>query len=111
MLYQGAGGRLSRIHGPFVSDEEIEDVVNHLKSLGPPDYVSDVTGGGEEGDLYSQAVEIVARDRKASTSYLQRKLEIGYNRAAKLMEQLEEAGVVSSANHAGKREILIGEVQ
>ena len=69
------------------------------------------TGGGEEGDLYSQAVEIVARDRKASTSYLQRKLEIGYNRAAKLMEQLEEAGVVSSANHAGKREILIGEVQ
>ena len=89
MLYQGAGGRLSRIHGPFVSDEEIEDVVNHLKSLGPPDYVSDVTvapedsdsllgtGGGEESDLYSQAVEIVAHDRKASTSYLQRRLETG----------------------------------
>ena len=80
-----------------MSDDEIEDVVNHLKALGPPDYVSDVTasedsdpllgtGGGEEGDLYAQAVEIVARDRKASTSYLQRRLEIGYNRAAKLME-------------------------
>ncbi len=128
MLYMGTGSRITRIHGPFVSDEEVEEVVNHLKSFGPPSYKSGVVEGPEDevasdidavlglgGDgsddaLYDQAVMIVAKDRKCSTSYIQRKLAIGYNKAARLVEQMEEQGVVSSANHVGKREVLVPEV-
>jgi S-DNA-T family DNA segregation ATPase FtsK/SpoIIIE len=127
MLYMAGGGRISRIHGPFVSDEEVERIVRHLKAQGAPQYLDAVTAGdGEEdedgavfdatamgaedgaGDLYSQAVQIVLRDRKASTSYIQRRLQIGYNRAASIMERMEKEGVVGAANHAGKREILMG---
>jgi DNA segregation ATPase FtsK/SpoIIIE, S-DNA-T family len=124
MLYMAGGGRISRVHGPFVSDEEVEKVVRHLKSQGQPEYLEAVTAeeptdedgnpvfdatamGGEGGDLYSQAVAIVTRDRKASTSYIQRRLQIGYNRAASLMERMEQEGVVGQPNHAGKREILV----
>nr|WP_236823776.1 DNA translocase FtsK 4TM domain-containing protein [Blastochloris viridis] len=124
MLYMAGGGRISRVHGPFVSDGEVERVVAHLKSQGQPDYLDAVTAaededgddgavfdktamGGEGGDLYAQAVEVVVRDRKASTSYIQRRLQIGYNRAASLMERMEKEGIVGAANHAGKREILI----
>ena len=128
MLYMGNGAKITRIHGPFVSDEEVEEIVNHLKSFGPPVYMSGVVegpedevasdidmvlglGSGEASDdaLYDQAVAIVARDRKCSTSYIQRKLGIGYNKAARLVEQMEEEGVVTRANHVGKREILIEE--
>ena len=128
MLYMAGGGRVSRIHGPFVSDEEVEEIVNHLKSYGPPAYMSGVVDGPEEdaasdidavlglgsGDgsddaLYDQAVAIVAKDRKCSTSYIQRKLGIGYNKAARLVEQMEENQVVTPANHVGKREILLPE--
>ncbi|MEF3048427.1 DNA translocase FtsK [Pseudotabrizicola sp. L79] len=127
MLYMGNGAKITRIHGPFVSDEEVEEIVNHLKSFGPPKYMSGVVegpdedsasdidmvlglGGGDGEDaLYDQAVAIVAKDRKCSTSYIQRKLGIGYNKAARLVEQMEEQGVVTSANHVGKREILIPE--
>ena len=128
MLYMGNGARITRIHGPFVSDEEVEEVVNHLKSFGPPSYQSGVVegpedevasdidavlglGSGESDDvLYDQAVMIVAKDRKCSTSYIQRKLAIGYNKAARLVEQMEDQGVVSAANHVGKREVLVPEV-
>lgn len=124
MLYMAGGGRVTRVHGPFVSDNEVEKVVSHLKSQGRPQYLEAVTameeGEGEEGgavfdqsamasaggDLYDQAVAIVLRDRKASTSYIQRRLQIGYNRAASLMERMELEGIVGAANHAGKREIL-----
>lgn len=127
MLYMAGGGRISRVHGPFVSDEEVEKVVRHLKSQGVPQYleavtaedeltedgaVFDATGMGSAGDatdLYQQAVQIVTRDRKASTSYIQRRLQIGYNRAASLMERMELEGVVGQPNHAGKREILVEE--
>ncbi|MES2665361.1 MAG: DNA translocase FtsK [Pseudomonadota bacterium] len=126
MLYMGNGQKITRIHGPFVSDEEVEEIVNHLKSFGPPVYMSGVVesvdderdneidavlGLNSEGDdtLYDQAVAIVAKDRKCSTSYIQRKLGIGYNKAAKLVEQMEEQGVVTPANHVGKREILVEE--
>ncbi|WP_347137872.1 DNA translocase FtsK 4TM domain-containing protein [Paracoccus sp. SSK6] len=128
MLYMGNGARITRIHGPFCSDEEVEEVVTHLKSFGPPSYKSGVVEGpedevasdidavlglgGDGGDdaLYDQAVMIVAKDRKCSTSYIQRKLAIGYNKAARLVEQMEEQGVVSAANHVGKREVLVPEV-
>ncbi len=127
MLYMAGGGKITRIHGPFVSDGEVEEVVAHLKSYGDPAYVSGVLDGpesdreadidavlglGESGGddaLYDQAVAIVARDRKCSTSYIQRKLGIGYNKAARLVEQMEDEGVVSTANHVGKREILVPE--
>jgi S-DNA-T family DNA segregation ATPase FtsK/SpoIIIE len=127
MLYMAGGGRISRVHGPFVSDEEVEKVVRHLKSQGQPEYleavtaeepvdeegnpVFDATGMGADGggDLFAQAVAIVKRDRKASTSYIQRRLQIGYNRAASLMERMELEGIVGQANHAGKREILVEE--
>jgi S-DNA-T family DNA segregation ATPase FtsK/SpoIIIE len=126
MLYMAGGGRISRVHGPFVSDEEVEKVVRHLKAQGTPEYLEAVTaeeegeddqavfdstamGGGGEGDLFAQAVQIVKRDRKASTSYIQRRLQIGYNRAASLMERMEDEGIVGPANHAGKREILVPE--
>ena len=132
MLYMAGGGRITRIHAPFVSDEEVEEVVANLKQYGPPDYVGSVaegpddekaddidlvlglggnTGGntGGEDALYDQAVQIAIRDRKCSTSYIQRKLAIGYNKAARLVEQMEEQGVVSAANHVGKREVLVPE--
>ncbi|MBR0692463.1 DNA translocase FtsK [Bradyrhizobium lablabi] len=126
MLYMAGGGRISRVHGPFASDEEVEKVVRHLKTQGSPEYLEAVTaeeptdedgavfdstgmGGDGGGDLFAQAVAIVKRDRKASTSYIQRRLQIGYNRAASLMERMELEGIVGPANHAGKREILVGE--
>jgi S-DNA-T family DNA segregation ATPase FtsK/SpoIIIE len=124
MLYMAAGGRIKRIHGPFVSDHEVEDVVRFLKSQGAPEYLDAVTeepeeesddpyalmGGGnrETGDdLYDKALAVVARDKKASTSYIQRRLQIGYNRAASLIERMEQDGVVSSPNHKGVREVLL----
>ena len=129
MLYMAGGAKITRVHGPFVSDEEVEEIVNHLKAFGPPDYQSGVVdgpsedkesnidavlglGGNTDGEdaLYDQAVQIVAKDRKCSTSYIQRKLAIGYNKAARLVEQMEEEGVVSSANHVGKREVLVPEI-
>jgi S-DNA-T family DNA segregation ATPase FtsK/SpoIIIE len=126
MLYMAGGGRISRVHGPFVADDEVEKVVRHLKSQGQPEYLDAVTrsdeededgavfdatdmGGGEGNDLFRQAVAIVKRDRKASTSYIQRRLQIGYNRAATLMERMEEEGIIGQPNHAGKREILVPE--
>ena len=126
MLYMAGGGRISRVHGPFASDEEVEKVVRHLKTQGSPEYLEAVTaeepseedgavfdgtsmGSDGGGDLFSQAVAIVKRDRKASTSYIQRRLQIGYNRAASLMERMELEGIVGQANHAGKREILVPE--
>ncbi|MGL4311948.1 MAG: DNA translocase FtsK [Paracoccaceae bacterium] len=128
MLYMAGGAKITRIHGPFVSDEEVEEIVTHLKSFGPPVYMSGVVegpdedaasdidavlglGGNTDGEdaLYDQAVAVVLKDRKVSTSYIQRKLGVGYNKAAKLVEQMEEQGVVSSANHVGKREILVPE--
>jgi DNA segregation ATPase FtsK/SpoIIIE, S-DNA-T family len=127
MLYMAGGGRISRVHGPFVSDAEVEKVVRHLKMQGQPEYLEEVTAGDDEesednavfdstgigmaegGDLYNQAIAIVRRDRKASTSYIQRRLQIGYNRAATIMERMEQEGVVGQPNHAGKREILIPE--
>ncbi|WP_234730709.1 DNA translocase FtsK [Acidocella facilis] len=125
LLYMAGGGRITRVHGPFVSDQEVEAVVEYLREQGEPNYLDEVTEPGEdeeapaggggaiggnttgENALYDQAVAIVARDRKASTSYLQRCLTIGYNRAAKLIEQMEKEGVVSPANHVGKREVLV----
>jgi DNA segregation ATPase FtsK/SpoIIIE, S-DNA-T family len=124
MLYMAGGGRITRVHGPFCSDEEVEKVVAHLKRQGRPQYLEAVTAAEEEesgdspvfdqgefgsgsGDLYDQAVAVVLRDKKASTSYIQRRLQIGYNRAASLMERMEKEGIVGAANHAGKREILL----
>ncbi|MCH2249894.1 MAG: DNA translocase FtsK 4TM domain-containing protein [Cognatishimia sp.] len=128
MLYMAGGAKITRCHGPFVSDEEVEEIVNHLKSFGEPEYIGGVVdgpaeekadnidavlglGGNTNGEdaLYDQAVAIVIKDRKCSTSYIQRKLAIGYNKAARLVEQMEDEGVVSSANHVGKREILVPE--
>jgi DNA segregation ATPase FtsK/SpoIIIE, S-DNA-T family len=120
MLYMAGGGRVTRVHGPFVSDEEVERVVSFLKERGEPDYIDEITeddaapfdplGGeddGESGDmLYRQAVTIVCREGKASTSFVQRHLQIGYNRAARIIERMETEGVVSPANHVGKREVL-----
>ncbi len=125
MLYMAAGGRITRVHGPFVADDEVEHVVEHLKAQGEPLYNDAVTededdgaafdpdgggvaGGGSGDDLYDQAVAVVAREGKASTSFIQRHLQIGYNRAARLIERMENEGVVSQANRVGKREVLIG---
>ncbi|HBZ43541.1 MAG TPA: DNA translocase FtsK [Maritimibacter sp.] len=130
MLYMAGGAKITRVHGPFVSDEEVEEIVSYLKTFGPPEYIGGVvegpddekadnidavlglnTGGntGGEDALYDQAVAIVIKDRKCSTSYIQRKLGIGYNKAARLVEQMEDEQLVSPANHVGKREILIPE--
>lgn len=127
MLYMAGGGRISRVHGPFASDEEVEKVVKHLKTQGAPEYleavtaeepaegedgaVFDATGMGADGggDLFQQAVAIVKRDRKASTSYIQRRLQIGYNKAASLIERMEHEGILGQPNHQGKREILVPE--
>ncbi|MFL5004992.1 MAG: DNA translocase FtsK [Microvirga sp.] len=131
MLYMAGGGRITRVHGPFCSDEEVEKVVTHLKRQGEPVYLDEVTADDEEpeemdvpdlpaeeddfglasADVYEQAVAIVLRHRKASTSYIQRRLQIGYNRAASIMERMEKEGIVGPANHAGKREILRGEFE
>ena len=130
MLYMAGGSKITRVHGPFCSDEEVEEIVNYLKAFGPPEYKSGVVdgpasdqesdidlvlglGGNTDGEdaLYDTAVQIVVKDRKCSTSYIQRKLAIGYNKAARLVEQMEEEGLVSPANHVGKREILIPEAQ
>jgi S-DNA-T family DNA segregation ATPase FtsK/SpoIIIE len=125
MLYMAGGGRIQRVHGPFVSDDEVEKVVAHLKTQGVPEYLDAITeDDGEEGDVpdgggsagsnfedsddpYDQAVAVVLRDGKASTSYIQRRLGIGYNRAASIIERMEQEGIVGPANHAGKREILV----
>ncbi|TDR89175.1 DNA translocase FtsK [Enterovirga rhinocerotis] len=131
MLYMAGGGRITRVHGPFVSDGEVEKVVAHLKAQGRPQYLDAITKdedeiGGDDGgavfdkgamaalgddsqDPYEQAVAVVLRDKKASTSYIQRRLGIGYNRAASIMERMEKEGIVGQANHAGKREILVDE--
>jgi S-DNA-T family DNA segregation ATPase FtsK/SpoIIIE len=123
MLYMAGGGRVTRLHGPFVADEEVEAVASFLRQQGEPQYLDDVTEGGDDedggagdmlgngssgDDLYDQAVAVVTRDRKASTSYIQRRLQIGYNRAASLIERMEQEGLVGAANHAGKRDILAG---
>ena len=123
MLYMAGGGRIRRLHGPFVSDTEVEDVVRHLKSQGAPDYLDSITADEDDEDaempagddysgsgdeLYDKAVNIVLSDKKASTSYIQRRLAIGYNKAASLIERMEKEGVISPANHSGKREILVG---
>ncbi|HEX2017671.1 MAG TPA: DNA translocase FtsK [Aurantimonas sp.] len=128
MLFMAGGGRIQRVHGPFVDDPEVEDIVKHLKAQGVPDYLDAIledededggsagmaSGGGsgtgdvdEGADLYDQAVAVVLRDGKASTSYVQRRLSIGYNRAASIIERMEKEGIVGPANHAGKREILV----
>jgi S-DNA-T family DNA segregation ATPase FtsK/SpoIIIE len=128
MLYMAGGGRIQRVHGPFVSDDEVEKVVAHLKRQGAPEYLDSITeddddedddapskssgsgGGGnfdDSEDPYDQAVAVVLRDGKASTSYIQRRLGIGYNRAASIIEKMEREGIVGAANHAGKREILV----
>jgi len=119
------GGRIRRLHGPFVADSEVESIVQHLKSQGTPDYLDSITaeddedfdpasalgeeGGGSGDELYDKAVHIVLTDKKASTSYVQRRLAIGYNKAATLIERMEKEGVISAANHSGKREILVGD--
>jgi DNA segregation ATPase FtsK/SpoIIIE, S-DNA-T family len=126
MLYMAGGGRITRVHGPFVADQEVEAVVSFLKAHGAPTYLEEVTedrdeegamplgGGSEDGEsdgLYDQAVALVCRERKASTSFVQRHLQIGYNRAARLIERMESEGVVSGANHVGKREVLARNVE
>jgi S-DNA-T family DNA segregation ATPase FtsK/SpoIIIE len=123
MLYMMAGGRIRRVHGPFVSDDEVEEIVKFLKTQGTPEYLEEVTeepegdegsvgafgeGNGSSGDdLYDKALDIVARERKATTSYIQRRLQIGYNRAARLIERMEEEQVISKPNHKGVREVLL----
>jgi S-DNA-T family DNA segregation ATPase FtsK/SpoIIIE len=120
LLYMAGGGRITRVHGPFVSDEEVERVVSFLKTRGIPDYIDEITeddgapldplSGEEDGqsadNLYAQAVAVVCRERKASTSFVQRHLQIGYNRAARIIERMETEGIVTPANHVGKREVL-----
>ncbi len=123
MLYTSGAGQLLRVHGPFVSDEEVEAVAAHLRAEGAPRYVEDIdaqpadgdmgpadgseTGGGDS--LYDRAVALVLRDRKATTSYVQRRLSIGYNRAADLIERMERDGLISAPSHTGRREILAGD--
>ena len=123
MLYMQGGGRIGRVHGPFVTDREVEDVVAFLREQGEPAYLDEVTEAPEEEEssaiggiagasdgeksLFDQAVAVVAREGKASTSFIQRHLSIGYNRAAKLIEQMEKEGIITPANHVGKREILV----
>ena len=118
MLFMSSANRIVRIHGPFVSENEIEKIVNSIRAQGEPDYMDEITahtsneasssaeGEGDEDELYSQAVDIIKSEGKASTSFLQRKLQIGYNRAARIIDMMEEKGIVSKANHVGKREVL-----
>jgi DNA segregation ATPase FtsK/SpoIIIE, S-DNA-T family len=121
MLYMAQGGRIQRVHGPLVTDQEVEDVVAFLKKQGEPSYIESITDDGEsdfdgggggfggEGsgdELYDRAVQVVLQHRKASTSFVQRHLQIGYNRAARIIERMEEEGLITAANHVGKREVL-----
>jgi len=118
MLFMSSANKIVRIHGPFVSENEIEKIVNSIKAQGEPDYMDEITsqanndtssitdGDSDEDELYSQAVDIIKSEGKASTSFLQRKLQIGYNRAARIIDMMEEKGIVSKANHVGKREVL-----
>lgn len=128
MLFMSGGSRVNRVHGPFVDDTEVEQIVSHLKSLGAPEYLAEIVEGPEEGHDYASgmaagrlgnsssddreydmAVQVIKKDRKCSTSYIQRKLGIGYNKAARLVERMEEEGLVSAPNHVGKRQILVPE--
>ena len=118
MLFMSSANRIIRIHGPYISEKEIEKISSVLRAQGEPDYIDDITAiddskdvsGGlsnEDGDeLYNEALNIVKSEGKASTSFLQRKLQIGYNRAARIIDMMEEKGIVSKANHVGKREVL-----
>ena len=118
MLFMSSANRIIRIHGPYVSEQEIEKISSVLRAQGKPDYIEDITISSnnlgdeitiseEEGDaLYNEAINIVKSEGKASTSFLQRKLQIGYNRAARIIDMMEEKGIVSKANHVGKREVL-----
>jgi S-DNA-T family DNA segregation ATPase FtsK/SpoIIIE len=119
MLYMAGGGKITRVHGPFVSDKEVEHLVAYLRSQQTPEYIEEVTVSDDEAEdgvggnmvedpLYDQAVALVLRDKKASTSYIQRYLKIGYNRAATIIERMEREGLISPANHVGKREVLAG---
>ena len=125
MLYMAGGGRITRVHGPLVTDEEVEQIVSFLKTQGKPRYLEEITeedpdapvggmvtnsGGGDDA-LYDQAVALICRERKASTSFVQRHLQIGYNRAARIIERMEAEGVVSRANHVGKREVLARNIE
>ena len=117
MLFMSSANRIVRIHGPYVSESEIERITSILRAQGEPDYIDEITSNeqnvsgdqvneGEEDELYNQALEIIKQEGKASTSFLQRKLQIGYNRAARIIDMMEEKGIVSKANHVGKREVL-----
>ena len=118
MLFMSSANRIVRIHAPYVSESEIEKVNSFLRSQGEPDYIDEITvirdkdtgtneeSNSEKDELYGQAVEIIKSEGKASTSFLQRKLQIGYNRAARIIDMMEEKGIVSKANHVGKREVL-----
>ena len=117
MLFMSSANKIFRIHGPYVSEKEIEKIANFLRKQGSPDYIDeiiknennnieDITSGDEKDELYEMALKIVQNEKKASTSFLQRKLQIGYNRAARIIEQMEDNGIVTKANHVGKREVL-----
>ena len=118
MLFMSSANRIVRIHGPYVSEQEIEKITNSLRAQGEPDYMEEITAQettessltpgneGDEDELFNQAVEIIKAEGKASTSFLQRKLQIGYNRAARIIDMMEEKGIVSKANHVGKRDVI-----
>jgi S-DNA-T family DNA segregation ATPase FtsK/SpoIIIE len=117
MLYMSDGGKVVRVHGPFVSDNEVEDVVRFIKNQETPEYIESLTkeeneinSGIQQNDandeLFNQAVEVIMKDKRVSTSYIQRKLQIGYNRAARIIEEMEDQGIISEPNSQGKREIL-----
>ena len=117
MLFMSSANRIVRIHGPYVSEKEIEKITSVLRAQGEPDYIEEITLSNKDGnsntlsddesdELYSKALDIIKSEGKASTSFLQRKLQIGYNRAARIIDTMEERGVVSKANHVGKREVL-----
>jgi S-DNA-T family DNA segregation ATPase FtsK/SpoIIIE len=117
MLYMSDGGKVVRVHGPFVTDNEVEDVVRFIKNQETPEYIESLTKEESEinssiqqndsnDELFNQAVEVILKDKRVSTSYIQRKLQIGYNRAARIIEEMEDQGIISEPNNQGKREIL-----
>jgi S-DNA-T family DNA segregation ATPase FtsK/SpoIIIE len=118
MLFMSSANRIVRIHGPYVSEKEIEKITNVLRAQAVPDYIDEITAHERDesmadyssenntDELYNQALDIIKKEGKASTSFLQRKLQIGYNRAARIIDMMEEKGIVSKANHVGKREVL-----
>ncbi len=119
MLYMSSGGRTTRVHCPFVSDSEVEKITNALREQGKPQYIEDIlednegsldgsndSSANENDPLYKEAVDLIMREGKASTSFIQRHLKIGYNRAARIIDMMEQTGIVSAANHVGKREII-----